>query len=373
MFTSPAVKTIKKYILSGVSLVICLVILSVTVFGAYLWLPASVHYHITEEYQISPNDDQGTIYLGVILPKSGPYQTVKNVSVVWDGEQELNSRAYVDTLKLWKSVNGEQALEAIVEYDVNLPQGKASWQAPVEQYQLLPQDGIESDHPAITSTASQLSSSSPRDDAYRIYRFTSDHLSSPEGNCEETNVSALEAYRSRISACIGYSRLMIALCRASGIPAKMVMGIILPDILLSLPQISSTEMPISRHAWVEYSLQGSWKMADPSWSEGYLPALEFNRNDGRHLSYGEFDQYIQVHQALRQWVSEHAFLLDDELTYLFAASTDSATISAGVNITKSWDGRWLNTILILVGVTFLLIKIRNWTFRNQTQPGSSNK
>lgn len=365
MSTSPTVHSLKRYLLSGVIVITILVVLIVAVLGAYLWLPANVHYHITERYLISANDDQWSVYLGVILPKSGPYQTVKNVNVVWDGEQELNSHAYVDTLKLWNYVNGGQALEAIVEYDVILPQGKASWQAPIEQHQLLPQDGIESDHPTITSMASQLSSSSPWEDAYRIYRFTLDHLSSAGSNCEETNLSALEAYRSRVSACMGYSRLMVALCRASGIPAKMVMGIILPDILLSLPQISSTEMPISRHAWVEYSSLGSWKMADPSWSEGYLPALEFNRNDGRHLSYGEFDQFIRVSQDLSQWASDHAFPLEEQLTYIFAASMDSASIVSRANITKSWDGRWLNTLLVFAGVTVLLIKIRDRIFRKE--------
>jgi hypothetical protein len=365
MDTSPAVNAVKKYLLIVVVSIICLVILSVSVFGAYLWLPANVHYHLTQRYQISPNTDRGTVYLGIILPKSGPYQTVKNLSLDWDGEQSRDSLAEVDTLKLWKTIDGEQVLEATLEYDLILPQGKGSWQAPIEKYQLLPQDNIESDQPEIEQAALGLKDGSDQAYAYRIYRFTSDYLGPMEGDCQDSNVSALGAYRSHIAACVGYSRLMVALCRAAGIPAKMVIGIALPDILFPPQRLYTSGIPGEGHAWVEYSSSGGWQMADPSWAQGYSTLLEFNRNDGRHLSYGEFDRFIEGRQDLLEWVSERAFPLDQKLTYLFAASNDSASISSSTKITKSWDGRWLNAILVLVGVTIILGRIINWIFRDR--------
>ena len=348
-----------RYLFAGVSLTIILAILSITVLGAFFWLPASIHYQISEKYQISLKEGDISIYLGVLLPKNGPYQTFKNINVIWNGEQERNSYPYVDSLLLSNYGNGKRELQAILEYDVTLPQGNISWQAPVEEYQLFPQDGIESDNPEIAQAALRLADEIERANAFSIYKFTSNHLSFEEGKCEQTNVSALEAFRSKMGACIGYSRLMVALCRASGIPAKMIVGVFLPDIIFPLTQISSAGISDRGHAWVEYSSQTGWKMADPTWGKGYLTSLEFNRNDGQHLSYGEFDQFTAAKRDLNYWATKRAFLLDSTLTHIFAADSDHATISLETSIRKTWDGRWLNTLLSLAVVSFLICTIRD--------------
>lgn len=348
-----------RYLIIGVRLIFILVVLSLTVLAAYFWFPATVKYQISEKYQISLKEGKTSLYLGIILPKNGPYQTVSNIRTVWDGEQERYSYPYVDTLKLSSNGKGEQELQAVLEYDVILPQGNASWQAPVEKYQLLPQNGIESDHPEIKQAALGLADDLERIDAFRIFKFTTNHLSFEVGRCEETNVSALNAYRSKIGACIAYSRLMVALCRASGIPAKMIIGVFLPDIFLPLTQISTTGISAGGHAWVEYSSQSTWKMADPTWGRGYSSLLQFNRNDGHHLSYGEFDQFTAAKRDLINWATKMASPLDSTLTYIFAADSDQTVLTTETSIRKTWDGRWLNTFIALAVVTFLLCKIRD--------------
>lgn len=352
-------KSINIYLFGGGSLIVIIAILSITVFAAYKWLPAKVHYHITKTFQFSQETGGANIYLGLILPKSGPNQSVNNLLVQWDGSQEKRSLAYIDTLKLWDQIPGEGERAAIVEYDIILPQGEASWQAPVEKHHLLPQEGIESDHSEIKKTISWLTDGSEVDDAFKIFRFTIDHLEYTADGCEETNISALEAYRTGMGACIGYSRLMVALCRASGIPARMIIGTILPDILFSLPQVISSGTPGGGHAWVEYNSQDKWYMADPSWGTGYSARLAFNRNDGRHLSFGEFDQFTAAKRDLIIWSTQQASPIDDTLTYVFAADSDQAAISSETTVRKTWDGRWLNTLVALAVVTFLLCMIRD--------------
>jgi len=349
----------KRYLILGVSLIIILAILSITVLVSYSWFPANIHYQIKKTFRISQNGDGATINLGIIVPKTGPYQTVKNFNINWNGDQEKNTLAYFDTIRLSDHVSGDQGLEAVVEYDVILRQGKANWQAPFEMRHLLPQVGIESDHPEIKQTANRLSSGSDWEDAYRIYQFTSDHLEYSETGCEETNISALEAFKSGNGACIGYSRLMVALCRASGIPAKMIIGSVLPDILFSLPYIISSGTPGGGHAWVEYNSQDNWYLADPSWGKGYATLLAFNRNDGRHLSFGEFDQFTAAKRDLVNWATEQASPVDDALTYIFAASSDQIEITSETSIRKTWDGRWVNTLLALAVVTYILCKVRD--------------
>lgn len=349
----------KSYLISGVSLIILLVILSITVLVAYSWFPAKIHYQIKKNFRISQDGDAANIYFGIIVPKSGPYQTVQNMNIVWNGSQERNALAYVDTIRLWDRTIGDGDLQAVVEYDIILPQGKASWKAPTERHHLLPQAGIESNHPEIKQTASEISDRSGRNGAYEIFRFTSSHLEYSDDGCEETSVSALEAYKSGIGACIGYSRLMVALCRAAGIPAQMIIGSVLPDILLSLPRIISSGTPGGGHAWVEYNSQDNWYLADPSWGQDYATLLEFNRNDGRHLSFGEFDQFTSAKRDLVNWATAQASPVDDELTYILAASSDRTEITSETSIRKTWDGRWVNTLLTLAVVTYLLCKIRD--------------
>ena len=365
----------KRYLVSGVSLITILVILSITVLFAYSWLPAKIHYQIHKTFRISQIEDGTYIYLGIVVPQSGPYQTVKNLNVVWNGNQERKTLAAVDTIRLWDQLVGEESVEAEVEYEIILPQGKISWEAPVEAHQLLPQTGIESNHPEIKQTANELTDGSDQDDALEIYKFTSNHLEYTEYGCEETNLSALEAFRSGIGACIGYSRLMVALCRAAGIPAQMVIGSVLPDTLFSLPQTISSGTPGGGHAWVEYNTQEIWHLADPSWGQNYTSLLSFNRNDGHHLSFGEFDQFSDAKRDLFNWAAEQASPMDEGLTYIFAASGGQTQIAPETSIIKTWDGRWVNTLFALAVVTYLLCKIRDLLIRRavRDETGGNSK
>lgn len=354
-----------QYLITAVSLIIVLALLSVTAVGAYTLLPAKIHYHITKTFKISQDTGDAQIYLGLILPKSGPYQSVNNLSVKWDGNQESDSRAYVDLLKLSGQIITESEKLAAVEYDISLPQGISTWQAPIDKFDLLPEEGIESNHEEIKLTATKITSSSNGNPAFKIFQFISSYLDYSEYGCEETNISALETLRTKISACIGYSRLMVALCRSSGIPAKMIIGTILPDVLFSLPQVVASGVPGSGHAWVEFNSQNSWHFADPSWGHGFVGFLAYNRYSGRHLSLGEFDHFISSKDELNDWATNDASLKDSQLTSVFASNSDQTEFSSETTISKTWDQRWLNTVIVLVLVSFVLSKIRDRFFMGQ--------
>ena len=349
-----------QYLIIGVNLIIILALLSITAVGAYTLLPAKINYHITKTFNISQDIGDAKIYLGLVLPKSGPYQSVNNLSIKWDGNQVSDSRAYVDLLKLSSQIIAESNKMALVNYDITLTQGKTSWQAPIEEIYLLPEEGIESNHEDIKQAASRITSNSNGNPAINIFRFISSYLDYSEYGCEKTNVSALEAFHTKVSACIGYSRLMVALCRSSGIPAKMIIGTILPDVLFSLPQVVASGVPGSGHAWVEFNSQNSWHFADPSWGHGYAGILAFDRNNGRHLSLGEFNLFISSKDELYNWATNDASLKDIQLTSVFASNSDQTELSSETTIRKTWDQRWLNVILALAAVAFGLSKLRDW-------------
>ena len=94
---------------------------------------------------------------------------------------------------------------------------------------------------------------------------------------------------------------MTALCRASGIPAQMVLGLVYPYPMFRSHPTSFPQNPEESHAWVEYYSEGGWKMADPTWGATYLKFMQFDRNDGRHLLYGELEKVLTVDAAMEKW------------------------------------------------------------------------
>ena len=82
-----------------------------------------------------------------------------------------------------------------------------------------------------------------------------------QGNTSNSNTSALDTLVERVGVCRDFAHLMIALCRAANLPARMVSGMDYgADIALGPPDF---------HAYVEVYLAdtygaGRWYMFDPS-------------------------------------------------------------------------------------------------------------
>jgi hypothetical protein len=112
---------------------------------------------------------------------------------------------------------------------------------------------------------------------------------------------------------------------------------------------------------VEYYSDGKWKMADPTWGARRLKFMQFNRNDGRHLAYGELEQVLFVDKEVEIWALDQAeFLLDDDSCFRYIATSTSNQISflPITTIHRGWDGRWVNTLVIWGIATWLLCKYR---------------
>ncbi len=254
---------------------------------------------------------------------------------------------------------GQENLEATIEYDVKLPQSSVSWSAPVESFQRLPQVGIESDCECLQVQALDLSDGISEKDAYKIYSFITDHLTYSNENMDGSNASAIKAYQIGSCTCAGFARLMTALCRASGIPSQLVIGLIYPDPVFQSSLSSFTQG--EAHAWVEYYSEGTWKLADPTFGTRRLKILYFNRNDGSHISYGELDQVMFADAMLQDWALDHASHIvedDDSFRYVATSGSDQVSLTSITSIQRRWDGRWVNTLIIWGVTTWLLCKYR---------------
>ncbi len=128
---------------------------------------------------------------------------------------------------------------------------------------------IESNHPDIVRKARELTAACKTDleKARVICSFVISYLKY-DPHSSSRNGGALTAFRNGSGVCEDYASLFAALCRASGIPARVVNGYCDPKGKGDIWNLSPGErFPLLgyRHSWVEFFLDGSgWVPADPT-------------------------------------------------------------------------------------------------------------
>lgn len=90
---------------------------------------------------------------------------------------------------------------------------------------LAPEEGIESDHPAIINCACQVigSSQNPYEISRLLFSFVNNHMKYDLSVSDRRG--ALHALNSGRGSCQDFADLYVALCRAAGIPARLIYGI----------------------------------------------------------------------------------------------------------------------------------------------------
>ena len=132
------------------------------------------------------------------------------------------------------------------------------------QRYLMPEKGIESDASIVKSTAKKIGGKTREEIADNILKFLNQNFKYTSITGEPSAVSAL---RSKHGRCVHYSAAMVALCRAKGIPARVVTGDMLRENNTS-------------HTWVEvYYDEYGWVTYDPT----TLPSYIHHYVDGKYL------------------------------------------------------------------------------------------
>ncbi|WP_408009138.1 transglutaminase domain-containing protein [Pseudalkalibacillus sp. A8] len=132
---------------------------------------------------------------------------------------------------------------------------------------LLPSQGIQSDHPEIKSLAKELTEgkAGEREQAKAIYDYVAKNITYDvvklNNESFEFDDSALKTLKEKTGVCEDYSYLTISLLRANGMEARMVTG--------------RASFSFARHAWVETKVDGEWLVMDPTWGAGYLQDDKF--------------------------------------------------------------------------------------------------
>ncbi|MBB4824915.1 transglutaminase-like putative cysteine protease [Sporosarcina luteola] len=139
----------------------------------------------------------------------------------------------------------------------------------MDQRDLLPSRGVQSDSPEIIAIANELMTDtmSEREKAKAVYEFTAKSISYDvdklKNNEFEWDDSALKVLELQTGICQDYSYLAIALLRAGGMEARYVTG------------TAGSGFNYSRHAWVEVKVDGEWLAMDPTWGAGYIEKGKF--------------------------------------------------------------------------------------------------
>ena len=338
--------------------------------GMWYYLPASACYHVQEAYTFRASGKAAGVRLAVMVPKTGPYQQVRNLAVSWHGTETRETQPAVEVVKLAGHINPNEAKLATIAYDVRLHQGRARWEGPVEPFQLQPQPGIESDEPVLAQAASRMAAGQTRQDVYRIHKFTASRLSwrGQSGTDPRLRLqSALKAYQTRQGVCGHFANLMTALCRASKIPAQSISGLSMPPYP---PFWSATRVwghPAGNHGWTEFHTLAGWELADPSAAHRMpLKGFSFGRSNGSYLSFGERVSQRRTHEAMMAWAATGGSLIGAMSGPLrFAAAADSrVSFSPQATVTVTWSGRWVYVFLLagLAGV-FAVWRLHCWRKR----------
>ena len=105
---------------------------------------------------------------------------------------------------------------------------------------------IEKDHPIIQELASKINGENRLDTVREIYHFVPTYLSVDLTKLK--GVGAAKTAEAKKGMCIDYCDLFVALCRAKGIPARVVAGYKC-DFSVS-PKHSWTEVYVEPHGWI---------------------------------------------------------------------------------------------------------------------------
>ncbi len=198
-----------------------------------------------------------------LIPPSLPKRRQTARRVVWHRHAAMDDRSLPFSLTY-----SFRAQVAVRQTTGGMNQGTRRLdRTPPDKTLLLPSRLIQSDAPPVQKIARQmlepLRDASPESQVRALFDFVAD-LSDGDAN------SARTCLKFNAGSSIGKARLLVALCRCRGVPARVLTGIVLDG---------EGTMPL--HSWAEAWVHGRWLAMDPT---------------SRHFGSDEFpDTYFVLH------------------------------------------------------------------------------
>ena len=212
-----------------------------------------------------------------------PVSIDKPIRITGDGPRELVLRFKVqgvpDTAQLFPRSPRQQIIEhnkkGVTLRLLSTPEEPAAKAADAVKDEYLESNFyIRSDHPLVRRLAERAvgDAGSAIEKAGRIKTWIDDHI---ETTYEVNYATADEVARTREGDCTECSILGAAMCRAVGIPVRIVDGVLIEDEEFFL------------HQWCEIYIDGHWKPFDPTgeiqyFQAAYIKCAEYSMKDVIH-------------------------------------------------------------------------------------------
>ena len=206
---------------------------------------------------------------------------------------------------------------------------------------------IDSDHPAIQTLANKLTDAyaTDRENAVALYYWVRDEIRyNPYCvSAEKHQYLASTTMQAGQGWCVTKAILLAALCRATGIPARLGFADVRNHLSTERMRASMETDIFYYHGYTAVYLEGEWLKATPAFNlqlcERFgLKALEF---DGRSDSiYHEFDHAGNRHMEYLNDRGQHLDLPLDEMLSLFSLVHSLVeNVESASSVVILWNGR----------------------------------
>jgi hypothetical protein len=211
-------------------------------------LPKEV-FTVTYEFDMSNLPPQA--FVKAFLPENTVRQKIRHISDEFNGLVFKSTKNVAGTRGKWETTTQDEEvfnyqfevegksikynLRSEASFESNFPKSVSRYLASTEN--------IQADHPLIHSRAQALK----RGNINQTLRANFDFVGQINTSHTGLLTDAVTALKRNRASCNGKSRLFVALCRAQGIPARVVGGIILEN-----------SRKRTSHLWTEVYCQGNW-------------------------------------------------------------------------------------------------------------------
>lgn len=192
-------------------------------------------------------------------------------------------------------------------YTAQMKSGNSYFKEPNLSEYLRAEKYIEKDDPMIQEVAARIVASSELSTVKAIYDYVIDNMDYNTGYAKIFGAAA--AIREKKGVCKEYANLFVALCRAKGIPARVVHGYMV-------------EWPSKpRHDWAEvYLIECGWVPFEPT-------IIDKEKTKDRNVLFHHLnDTYLYTLYGNEE---------DSKYGYWFYYSGDKPTVKESINIKKS--------------------------------------
>lgn len=326
-------------------------------------------YIIRNSYQIV-NDGSNPVFNLNIKVLAGsepdsPYQTRLGLSIypapaAFSTDEWGNTYATINVKNLAPGQKVDVVVEKMIlnsgiSYDKKIYSINADYteffKNPANKKYIMPGEKIESDNPQIKAKAAELSRTGATvEKAKKIYDFVNLHIRY-DTNPKYANKGALSGFITKRGVCDEYASLFTALCRAAGIPSRVVTGYWIED---DMKENKWIDVSSERHAWSEFYLPGEgWIPVEPTFIYTYngkqIPNEYYFANikgDDRHFinSYMEnpIKSDIDVHYSYYEPDNTSLKLISAEESIILLPEDDSTVLRMPLS---DIEGNWAETYI----------------------------